>query len=167
MFCFVLTSFFHFILCSSKGNLSVQWTLLVTNNDVAGFYLIIRNSENEILVEHHVSYEKRWDQFTGNEICQDDCSQLELCVQTKNSFKKLNGWFDSQCVYLPKNFEKIKRKYTVDSSQINIIHSIRRNISAKTSNDGALTSNQRMLSENGFYIVIMAVIYTTIYWYLQ
>lgn len=117
-------------LFSSRGNLSIWWSLLMPNKDIAGFYIIIRNDKNEILVEHHIPYESRIDNIKGADICQKNCQNLELCVMTKNSHGSINEWFDSQCIYLPNNLESIQDKYTTHNDRIYVIHSMRRKITA-------------------------------------
>lgn len=101
--------------------------------DVAGFYVIVRNTESKILLEHHLSYEYRFDQIIGSDICDgDNCRNLELCVLSKNSHGVINGWFDAQCVYLPNDLPKIMRKYTARNSQVFVIHSVVKRIKAKS-----------------------------------
>lgn len=94
---------------------------------------MIRNQKSKIHLEHHISYDKRYDQIMGSDICdEDDCYDLELCVMSKNSNGVINGWFDSQCVYLPSDFDDIKRKYSSRNHQIYILHSIKKNVRART-----------------------------------
>lgn len=120
---------------SSRGNLTVRWTVTQTNKDIAGYYVVVRNLHNRILVEHHLSYEKRNDDIIGSEICNGNCRNLELCVLTKNSHGTINGWFDNQCVYLPSDLERIQNKYDIQSNQIYVIHSLRKQIRAKSVQD--------------------------------
>lgn len=72
-----------------------------------------------------MSYEARIDYIKGNEICNEECSNLEICILTKNSFGLINGWFDSQCKYLPSNFDSIRNKYNERRDQSFIIYSKR------------------------------------------
>lgn len=103
------------------------------NKDVAGFYVVVRNSDSKILLEHHLSYEYRHDQIIGSDICDgSNCRNLELCVLSKNSHGIINGWFDAQCVYLPNELPKIMRKYSPNNSQVYVIHSVVKRIKAKT-----------------------------------
>lgn len=103
------------------------------NKDVAGFYVIVRNTDSKILLEHHLSYEYRVDQIIGSDICDgNNCRNLELCVLSKNSHGIINGWFDAQCVYLPNDLPKIMRKYTARDSQVYVIHSVVKRIKAKS-----------------------------------
>lgn len=105
----------------------------MVKKDVAGFYVIVRNTDSKILLEHHLSYEYRVDQIIGSDICDgNSCRNLELCVLSKNSHGIINGWFDAQCVYLPNDLPKIMRKYTVRDSQVYVIHSVVKRIKAKT-----------------------------------
>lgn len=91
---------------------------------------MIRDQNSKILVEHHLSYELRNDYISGYEICNTECNNLELCILTKNSNGSINGWFDSQCSFLPNNFEFIRKKYS-DHRQTFIIYSQR--LQAKSS----------------------------------
>lgn len=72
-----------------------------------------------------MSYEVRKYYIDGNEICDDDCNNLEICILSKDSFGSINGWFDSQCKYLPKNFKSIRKKYIGQRDQTFIIYSQR------------------------------------------
>lgn len=94
------------------------------NKDIAGFHVSIRNSKNQIIVEHHIPYDYRSDHINGTEICQVNCQHLELCVLSKNSHGSINRWYDKQCINLPNNIEYIQGKYT-RSEQIFVIYSIR------------------------------------------
>lgn len=117
---------------SSRGNLTVRWIASPINKDIAGFYVLIRNIHNRILTEYHLPYDKRSMNIIGDEICDGNCNNLELCALSKNSNGTINGWFDSQCIYLPNDFERIRNKYNDRSSQIFVIHSVRKQIRAKS-----------------------------------
>lgn len=80
---------------------------------------------NQIMVERHVSYEKRTDHINGYDICVNDCSKLEICILSKNSFGTLNGWFDSQCKYLPNNLKYVQEKYSESNNKLYVIMSFR------------------------------------------
>lgn len=95
------------------------------NKDIAGFHVSIRNSNNKIIVEHHIPYNHRSDYIKGTEICLENCNQLELCVLSKNSHGSINRWFDNQCMNLPNNFEYIQGKYGPQNEQIYVIYTIR------------------------------------------
>lgn len=58
-----------------------------------------------------MSYEVRKEYISEHEICNDECDNLEICILSKDSFGSINGWFDSQCKYLPNNFESIKKRH--------------------------------------------------------
>lgn len=90
--------------------MSIRWSVPVQNKDIAGFYVVVRDQSNKILVERHVSYEVRRDSINGDQICDNDCNNLEICILSKNSYGSINGWFDSQCKKLPKNFKTSNRK---------------------------------------------------------
>lgn len=126
-----LLNLFFLQICSSRGNLTIRWVTSLINKDIAGFYIVIRNAHNRILFEHHLPYDRRMDHIFGSEICEGNCQHLELCVLSKNSQGSINGWFDAQCVYLPPNFEDIRDKYTINFSQIYVIHSVRKQVRAK------------------------------------
>lgn len=72
-----------------------------------------------------MSYEVRNDYISGQDICKEECNNLEICILSKNSFGLINGWFDSQCKYLPNNFESIKSKYTKKKDQSLVLYSQR------------------------------------------
>lgn len=117
---------------SSRGNLTVRWIASPIKKDIAGFYVLIRNVHNRILTEYHLPYDKRITNIIGDEICDGNCNNLELCALSKDSNGTINGWFDSQCIFLPNDFERIRNKYNDRSSQIFVIHSIRKQIRAKS-----------------------------------
>lgn len=110
----------------------MRWSVTRPNKDIAGFYVVIRDQHNQILVEHHVGYEKRTDRICGHAICDTECSNLELCVLTKNSYGTINGWSDFQCKYLPNNFENIREIYNDRNDKIYVIHSFRKKILGKS-----------------------------------
>lgn len=101
---------FKYLFFSLQGNMSIAWTVPSQNKDIAGFYIVIRDHESKILIEHHVSYEVRKDYINENEICTNDCNNIEICILSKDSFGSINGWFDSQCKYVP-NFNFIRNKF--------------------------------------------------------
>lgn len=117
---------------SYKGNLSISWTVPQINKDIAGFHVSIRSQNNQILVEHHVSYEYRTDHIGGTEICQEDCEHLELCVLSKDSHGSINGWFDTQCLFLPNDLKYVREKYAGRNDQIYVVYSKRKPIRTKT-----------------------------------
>lgn len=111
--------------------MTIRWTASLINKDIAGFYVVIRNAHNRILLEHHLPYDRRIDDIIGSEICNSNCNNLELCVLSKNSHGSINNWFDAQCVYLPQNFDDIRDRYDIHFGQIYVIHSVRRQVQAK------------------------------------
>lgn len=125
--------------------------------DVGGFYITIRGQNSETLVEHHAMYDSRIDQIDGSSICDGSgCRNLELCVLSKSSRGTISGWFDSQCVYLPSDFESIRRRYSARSEQVFYVHSIVKKIQARralTAED--LASSQRKIHFSGFLMTVM------------
>lgn len=121
--------------------MTIQWSITAPNKDIAGFYIIIRNRKNAILLERHVPYDSRVVQLPGSEICDGNCELLEMCVMAKNSFGTITEWFDSQCIYLPNDFDRIKKKYNSRYNQMYIIHSIKKNIKAQMVTNGYHTTN--------------------------
>ncbi|XP_031640244.1 protein artichoke [Contarinia nasturtii] len=111
-----------------RGNLSISWSVLQMSKDIAGFHISIRNPSNQIIVEHHLPYDRRMDFIPGNEICQMKCEHLELCILAKDSQGSINSWFDTQCTLLPNNFEYILEKYSVDSDKVYVIQTTRKNV---------------------------------------
>lgn len=151
-------------LCFSyKGNLTVRWILNNLKTDIGGFYIIIRNRNSKILIEHHTLYDSRIDQIDGHSICDENgCKNLELCVLTKNGYGIINGWFDSQCVYLPNHFETIIDRYHARNEQILYIHSIVKKIQARrvlTAED--LANRQSKIHLSGFLITVMMILSLT------
>lgn len=124
------------------------------NKDIAGFHVAIRSKFNRILVEHHVSYEYRSDHIEGSEICREDCEHLELCVLSKDSHGSINGWFDTQCLFLPNDIKYIREKYTTRNDQIYAIYSKRKLARTKAK------FKSHSISSNGpstmFYIIVLS-----------
>lgn len=85
-----------------------------------------------------MAYDVRKYYINGNEICDDDCNNLEICILSKDSLGSINGWFDSQCKYLPKNFKFIRRKYTDQKDQTFVIYSQRK----QSTNSASLFSSK-------------------------
>lgn len=100
--------------------------------DIADFYISIRDSNNDLLTERRLSYDDRVVQISGSDISDDYVGQLELCVLAKKSNGDLRTWFDTQCIYLPDNFDTIKRQYGLSRNQPFRIHSIKKGIKAQT-----------------------------------
>lgn len=147
---------------SARGNLSIWWTLVNLNKDIAGFYVVIRNGKNEILVEHHIPYENRIDKIEGKNVCQNNCQNLELCVMSKDSRGSINEWFDSQCIYLPDDLKDIQEKYTVNYDRIQVIHSLRKHIRAhngwNTSEACSSFLNYNLFRNLVSYIVVLQIV---------
>lgn len=137
----------------------MRWSVRRPYKDIAGFYVVIRDAHSQILLEHQISYEKRYDLIVGHEICDTDCMNLELCILTKDSYGKINGWFDYQCKYLPNNLENLKKKYTDNIEQTYIIQSLDNRIQAKsvqnTNNAVFFETFLDMKRFTAIYIVIM------------
>lgn len=109
---------------SFQGTMSFAWTVPSQNKDIAGFYIVIRDHRSKILIEHHVSYEVRRDNINESDICNDDCDNLEICILSKDSFGSINGWFDSQCKYVP-NLSSVRKKFNNKKKQPVVIYSQR------------------------------------------
>lgn len=122
----------NFLSYSFKDNLIVQWYVTALFEDIADFYITIRDSNNDLLAERRLSYDDRVVQISGSDISDDYVGQLELCALAKNSNGDIRTWFDSQCIYLPDNFDAIKRQYGQSRNQPFIIHSIKKRIRANT-----------------------------------
>lgn len=140
-----------------------MWTVSQQNKDIAGFYILIRTGNNEIIVEHHVSYELRSDQITGNEICNKDCTNIELCILSKNSYGAINGWFQTQCTYLPQNFRNIVEKYRYRKDRYYILRPLRlqkqrHNKSNQEKQKGKGTANFEIISKTNLIITICVLI---------
>lgn len=133
--------FFH----SYKGQLVAQWYVTALFDDIADFYVTIRDSGNQLLVERRMAYDDRTVQIPGAYISDNYDGQLELCVLAKNSDGTIRTWFESQCIYLPENFETIKETYGTQRSQPYLIHSLRKRIRAPIA-DGRSTSTKKRQS---------------------
>lgn len=139
---------------STRGYITVRWTSNVIIKDVAGFYIIVRNADSKILLEHHLSYEYRVDQITGSDICDgQNCGNLEMCVLSKNSNGTINGWFDAQCIYLPNDLPKIMRKYTQNNGQVHYVHSVAKRVKANT----VATSHQEAVTATTCAVLATAI----------
>lgn len=128
--------------------------------------MVIRNIHNRILIEHHLSYDKRTDDIIGGDICSGNCMHLELCVLSKSSLNIINGWFDTQCIYLPNDFERIQSKYDENNGQIYVIHSLRKQIRAQSAYDrfdnSANAANQLTSSIRIMLTLVASVLLTKI-----
>lgn len=122
-----------------KGQLVAQWYVTALFEDIADFYIIIRDSNNQLLAERRLSYADRAVQIPADEISDEYDGQLELCVLAKTSHGDIRTWFDSQCIYLPENFEQLKRSYGPDRNRAFHIHSMRKRIRARTASTAGLS----------------------------
>lgn len=134
-----------FLFCSYKGQLVAQWYVTALFEDIADFYVHIRDSGNQLLAERRLSYLERAVQIPGDEISDNYDGQLELCVLAKRSDGDIRTWFETQCIYLPENLETIKQTYGALRNQPYMIHSLRKRIRAPIA-DGHSKSTKRRQS---------------------
>lgn len=150
---------------SSRGNLTIRWIVSPIKKDIAGFYVLIRNIHNRILTEYHLSYDKRSIKIMGHDICDGNCNNLELCALSKDSNGTISGWFDSQCIYLPNDFERIRKKYNDRSNSIFVIHSLRKQIRAKNvANHDLRSSGVTKTIVGNIVIQCVCVTMSILYW---
>lgn len=138
-----------YLFSSFQGNMSFAWTVPSQNKDIAGFYIVVRDHRSKILIEHHVSYEVRKDSINENDLCNDDCDNLEICILSKDSFGSINGWFDSQCKYVP-NLNSIKKKFNYKKNQPFVIYSQR----------AQRTNSATLVVPTCIYLIYFVVIYS-------
>ncbi|XP_055377992.1 toll-like receptor 3 [Condylostylus longicornis] len=90
-----------------QSKVTIRWYVTSTR-DVSGFYVSLRNENNEIFFDQHLIYDKRFIEIPADIINEAYLSSsiLEICVLTKNSLNVIGQWFDSQCIKIPKDFKK-------------------------------------------------------------
>lgn len=124
-----------------------QWYVSALFDDIADFYVSIRDGNNQLLAERRLAYDDRTVQIPGDEISDDYDGQLELCVLAKKSDGDIRTWFESQCIYLPDNLETIKRTYGPHRNQPYLIHSLRKKIRAPIADGKSKSMKKRMKNE--------------------
>lgn len=129
--------------CSFKGQLVAQWYVTALFEDIADFYVTIRDSGNQLLAERRLSYVDRTVQIPGEEISDNYDGQLELCVLAKRSDGDIRTWFESQCIYLPDHFESIKQAYGAQRNQPFFIHSLRKRVKAQIADGRSKSTKKR------------------------
>lgn len=117
-------------------------------DDIADFYVTVRDKGNRLLAERRMAYDDRTVQIPGQEIGDDYDGQLELCVLAKNSKGDIRKWFASQCIYLPDNFDSIRKTYGERSSKPFLIHSMRKRIRAPIADGKSKSTKKRTFARS-------------------
>lgn len=89
----------------------MRW-FVTAQRDIADFYVIIRDTVNNILFERHTSYDTRMVTIATEEIFGNGPQKaVQICVMAKLSTGSIERWFESQCKNLPENFAQSTSKY--------------------------------------------------------
>ena len=91
-------------------------------------YLKIDNNKN--LIEKTLAYDTRITSFSSSELdALNFSNNIQLCILAKNSDGIILGWFDSQCIKLPSNFNAVMKKFNKrPSTYFKIFEQDRKNI---------------------------------------
>ncbi|XP_023949100.1 chaoptin [Bicyclus anynana] len=104
-----------------------------TTDDVADFYIYVRDGSNNLLYSQDLAYNLRSLtinidkdfrtalQNGGKNAGQDGVQNggnIEICIQAKSSNNFARKWFDSQCQIVPSNYESWPKKLTVDKRRL-------------------------------------------------
>ncbi|CAK1548835.1 unnamed protein product [Leptosia nina] len=104
----------------SQPSIYVHWFIL-SAEDVADFYLFIRDQNNTLYYTNDVAYNLRSltvpvsDNFKTSLL---SGGKLDICIQAKTSSGFARKWFDSQCQSVPSNFESWPKKLNVDKRRL-------------------------------------------------
>ncbi|XP_045529109.1 chaoptin isoform X1 [Pieris brassicae] len=104
----------------SQSSIYVHWFILSTD-DVADFYLFIRDQNNTLYYNKDVAYNLRFltiaidDNF---KTALQKGGKLDVCIQAKSSSGFARKWFDGQCQSVPSNFESWPKKLNVDKRRL-------------------------------------------------
>lgn len=106
--------------CSSQSSIYVHWFILSTE-DVADFYLFIRDQNNTLFYSQDVAYNLRFltisiDDNFKRAIQNGD--RFDICIQAKTSNGFARKFFDGQCQTIPSNFESWPKKLNVDKRRL-------------------------------------------------
>ncbi|XP_034838488.1 protein artichoke [Maniola hyperantus] len=94
-----------------------------TTDDVADFYIYVRDSSNNLLFSQDIAYNLRSltiniDKDFRNGLKNNQNGDIEICIQAKSSNNFARKWFDSQCQAVQSNFESWPKKLTVDKRRL-------------------------------------------------
>ncbi|XP_049882964.1 chaoptin [Pectinophora gossypiella] len=103
----------------SQSSIYAHWYVRTTD-DIADFYLYIRNDKNDLMYTNNISYNLRSLTIPIEDNLKTDLKNgtLEICIQAKNSKGFGRKWFKSQCQSVPKDFESWPKKLTVDKRRL-------------------------------------------------
>lgn len=124
--CFIWSINFHvsyiikILFFSSQSSIYVHWFIL-SAEDVADFYLFIRDQNNTLYYSKEVAYNLRFltiaidDNFKAS---LQSGGKHDVCIQAKTSNGFARKWFDGQCQSVPSNFESWPKKLNIDKRRL-------------------------------------------------
>ncbi|CAH2988165.1 unnamed protein product [Chilo suppressalis] len=89
--------------------------------DIADFYLYVRDSKNNLIFSNDISYNLRSKTIALDEDFKTTLktgAHLEVCIQAKTSSNLPRKWFDSQCQKVPTDFDSWPKKLNVDKRRL-------------------------------------------------
>ncbi|XP_061381210.1 chaoptin-like [Danaus plexippus] len=104
----------------SQQSMYTHW-YVATTDDVADFYIYVRDTNNTVYYSKDISYNLRAltinieDKF---KTALKDGGRFDVCIQAKTSNGFARKWFDSQCQSVPPNFDSWPRKLSVDKRRL-------------------------------------------------
>ncbi|XP_050669164.1 chaoptin [Leptidea sinapis] len=104
----------------SQPAIYANWFILSTE-DIADFYIYIRDKNNTLYYNKDVSYNLRSLTINIDENLRTSLQKggaFDICIQAKTSAGFARKWFDSQCQTMPSNFESWAKKLNVDKRRL-------------------------------------------------
>ncbi|KAI5638062.1 leucine rich repeat domain-containing protein [Phthorimaea operculella] len=113
----------------SQVQIYANWFVRSTD-DIADFYLYIRNDKNNYLYTQDITYNLRSLTITIEDNLKTELKSgghLEICIQAKNSKHFARKWYKSQCQDVPTDFDSWPKKLTVDKRRLTKKNKYKRN----------------------------------------
>ncbi|XP_050359015.1 chaoptin-like [Nymphalis io] len=102
----------------SQTSIYAHW-YVSTADDVADFYLYIRDKNNTLYYSKDISYNVRSLTIPVEKDFKTTVQNgADICIQAKSSSGFARKWFDSQCQIVPSNFDSWPKKLTVDKRRL-------------------------------------------------
>ncbi|XP_026490649.2 toll-like receptor 7 [Vanessa tameamea] len=102
----------------SQTSIYAHW-YVPTADDVADFYLYIRDKNNTLYFSQDISYNLRSLTIPVEKDFKTTVQNgADICIQAKSSNGFARKWFDSQCQIVPSNFDSWPKKLTVDKRRL-------------------------------------------------
>lgn len=111
---------FVYLFFSSQSAIYAHW-FVFTTQDIADFFVFIRDGKNEVYYSQTISYNQRSITIPveGALIRAIQDGGLEICAQAKNSHEISRKWYENQCKTVPSDYARWPKKLNLDKRRLN------------------------------------------------